>query len=348
MKKEFYQVLRQNMETSELVLLSVADGAYAGEKLLLSGETVIAADGLEDTEPLFLRKNLQELLPVAATKLAALEEGRVYCERIGNTRKLVLCGGGHVSAAILGMAKMLGFHVTVLDDRLSFVNEAAEKGADEVICDNFVHGLSQINGDKDTYFVIVTRGHRWDADCLREILKKEYAYVGMMGSKKRVFLLKRQLAEEGLPKEKLKNLHAPIGLSIDAETPEEIAVSVMAEIIQEKNREKKIIGYDQKTMRILTGEEETETPFVLATIISRCGSAPREIGTKMIIFSNGKLAGTIGGGCMESEVARAAIRLMRSEAPKQELITVDMTGADAEEEGMVCGGTIEVMLEVMA
>lgn len=88
---------------------------------------------------------------------------------------LVICGGGHVSIPMITIGKILGFYVSVLEDRPLFANHARRAGADQVICDTFYEALQQIEGSADTYFVVVTRGHRYDTECLRSILKKENA-----------------------------------------------------------------------------------------------------------------------------------------------------------------------------
>lgn len=348
MRKEFYRSLQENKERQDLVLLTVVDGTDKGEKILLTGNTIIEEDGIIRPEDSFLHRKKEMLLPLLTSKLVEMDGNKVYCEKIGSQPHLVICGGGHVSNAILQIGKMLGFTITVIEDRLSFANEAAKTGADEVVCDDFVHALSEMKSDGNTYFVVVTRGHKWDADCLREILKKEYAYVGMMGSKRRVILLKQLLEQEGYTREKLEELHSPIGMPIGAESPQEIAVSIWAEIIGERSGRKKSTGYDTKSLRILSGEDEEGTEIVLATIVARCGSAPREIGTKMIVFPDERIVGTIGGGCMESEVIREARYMLRNENEENELIKVDMSGADAQEEGMACGGTIWVNLEKLS
>ena len=222
-----------------------------------------------------------------------------------------------------------------------------------MLCEPFSDGPSKIRGDSDSWFIIVTRGHRYDTECLEAILRKPYAYVGMMGSRRRVAIVKDQLEAKGVCREALDGVHTPIGLKIGAETPEEIAVSVMAEIIQVKNAGS---GKDGKAERCRTGgyspelldavlDPDDSREKVLATIISRKGSAPRSVGTKMLIRADGTTVDTIGGGCIESEVIRKALLMMRAEDEGFRLCTVDMTADAAEDEGMVCGGVVEVMLE---
>ena len=269
---------------------------------------------------------------------------RIYRERIGRTPKMIICGAGHVSMPIIRMGKMLGFMVTVIEDRPKFADHARAAGADQVLCEPFADGLSKIRGDSDSWFIIVTRGHRYDTECLEAILRKPYAYVGMMGSRRRVAIVKDQLEAKGVCREALDGVHTPIGLKIGAETPEEIAVSVMAEIIQVKNAGSAKGGYSPELLDAVLNPEDSREK-VLATIITRKGSAPRSVGTKMLIRADGTTVDTIGGGCIESEVIRKALLMMRAENEGFRLCTVDMTADAAEDEGMVCGGVVEVMLE---
>lgn len=280
---------------------------------------------------------------------------KIYKERIGCTPKLIICGAGHVSIPIIRMGKMLGFAVTVIEDRPKFADNARAAGADRVFCLPFQEGLGEIAGDSDSWFVIVTRGHRYDTECLEAVLGKQYAYVGMMGSRRRVAIVKDQLEERGIRREILDGVHTPIGLKIGAETPEEIAVSVMAEIIQVKNVQSKEAGgkaggYSDEMLACILGTEDSRENIsvqkkVLATIISRKGSAPRGVGTKMLILEDGTAIDTIGGGCIESEIIQKALIMMRTDTPDFQICTVDMTAGQAEDEGMVCGGVVEVMLE---
>lgn len=274
-----------------------------------------------------------------------IEGQKFFIEHLKRQAHLVICGGGHVSQQVIELAGKVGFHVTVLEDRPYFADRAREAGADLVLCDAFEKSLQGIAGTPDTYFLVVTRGHRFDRACLEQILKKPYAYVGMMASRGRSALLKKQMAGDGFDRKALDEMHTPVGLSIHAETPEEIAVSIVAELIQIKNQTKKTAGYDSLLMEYLTGVKEPGQPKVLATIIARRGSAPRSIGTKMLVLGDGRIIGTIGGGCMESEVQHQCLRLLREENEKSRIVCADMTVSQAEDEGMVCGGTIDVFLE---
>ena len=325
----FYEELKTALALPEGDIWSetVLAGEHAGEKRLSCG----AGAGAEGEQKVKFLHDTES-------------QTRIYRERIGRTPKMIICGAGHVSMPIICMGKMLGFMVTVIEDRPKFADHARAAGAEQVLCEPFADGLSKIRGDSDSWFIIVTRGHRYDTECLEAILRKPYAYVGMMGSRRRVAIVKDQLEAKGLCREALDGVHTPIGLKIGAETPEEIAVSVMAEIIQVKNAGSGKGGYSPELLNAVLNPDDSREK-VLATIISRKGSAPRSVGTKMLIRADGTTVDTIGGGCIESEVIRKALLMMRAEDEGFRLCTVDMTADAAEDEGMVCGGVVEVMLE---
>lgn len=324
-------------------ILTVLEGENFGEKALFTDGTLrwesrtggffsgIAADvtGLEDTGVFFLSGI------------------RVFCEFTAREQKLVICGGGHVSIPVIRMARMIGCSVTVLEDRPSFAANAERAGADRVICRSFEEGLAEIPGDPDTFFVIVTRGHQHDQTCLRLIAEKEHAYIGMMGSRARTAKVKQALLDRGADPQVLESVHTPIGLPIGGETPEEIGVSIIAEIIQEKNRCQNRGGFTKEILKAILDEKEKDIKKVLATIVTKKGSSPREAGTKMLIFQDGRTVGTIGGGCLEADIFQRSLRLMSQESLPLVLYHADMTGKDAEEEGMVCGGMVDVLLEVL-
>lgn len=335
------------------VIAAVTEGSCLGYRCVLAGDEVVYEEGgslagakLPEIQMRFLELSQQIEKTCYKEIIIGDSVEKVFFEVLSATSRLVICGGGHVSLALVKIAKFLKFPVTVLEDRPMFANQIREAGADEVICDSFEHGLENIGSDSDTYFVIVTRGHRFDKVCLEHILKKSYAYVGMMGSRSRIQLLKKTMIEEGWQPEKLEELHAPIGLDIHSETPEEIAVSILSEIISIKNSQKRSEGFSEEIKEALRAPGRK----ILATIVMRKGSAPRQIGTKMVIAGGGTVKGTIGGGCAEAELMRIA-RNMLSEAAEREIlprvVRVNMTNQEAEDEGMVCGGIQDVFLEVV-
>lgn len=341
--QELYQIMADHMEKNKNMLATVIEGENTGKRLFFTEGRLVAESGEDWLSP----ELISRLAETEQSSIIEADGCRIFVELLGKPGKLVICGGGHVAQQAVILAKHTGFHVTVLEDRPFFADQARAAGADQVICDDFASALEKIPGGSDTYFLVVTRGHRYDGICLASILKKERAYVGMMASRKRGILLKKKLVEEGFPESEVELLHTPVGLSIHAETPEEIAVSIVAELIMVKNSIKKTSGYDKELLACLTGESNPDQKKALATIVARQGSAPREIGTKMAVLSDGRIIGTIGGGCMESRIRNQCLHMLKEENPKSRIMLEDMSGQEAEEEGLVCGGRIRVFLEVL-
>lgn len=341
---ELYKRMDENLQCKNNLLATVLEGADTGNRYFFSEGELLGQTGSSE-----LSEELKsQITETSQSGIYEIAGKNFFIEHLKQPVNLVICGAGHVAQQVILLAAKVGFDITVLEDRVSFAGEARRAGADRVICDNFEDALKQIPGSEDTYFLVVTRGHRYDRECLEAILKKTYAYVGMMASRGRSALLKKQMAEDGFDRKALDEIHTPVGLPINAETPEEIAVSIVSELIMEKNHMKKTSGYDSELMGYLTGKSEPGMKRALATIISRRGSAPRGVGTKMLVLEDGRIIGTIGGGCMESEVQHLCLRMLHEEHAGGRIFTVDMSASQAEEEGLVCGGTIRVFLEVVS
>lgn len=340
--KNFFEVISELYPYPDNRVVTVIEGEDLGAKSVFSNSEMI----FESKQGSFSPEMQKIILDQPTGKVINSENKKMFSESLGSGKKLVICGAGHVSIPIVKIGKMLGFHVTAIDDRALYADNARRAEADLVFCEEFGKALDGVNGDADTFFVIVTRGHRYDEVCLDKILKKEHAYIGMIGSKVRVRTLKEVFMEKGYTKEELDSIYAPIGLSIGAQTPEEISISIMGEIIQIKNRSGRNYAYPKEILDVIIKDKEKE-PKILATIVSRKGSAPRELGTKMLIYRDGRTVGTIGGGCVEGEVCEKARYQLTLGDKNPKLITADLTGRDAENEGMVCGGIIDILLEVI-
>jgi xanthine dehydrogenase accessory factor len=161
----------------------------------------------------------------------------VYLEPIKPVSSLLIFGGGHISFSLARLAKMLAYRVTVIDDRPEYANAERFPDADETIAEDFTSAIRRLTVNSSSYIVIVTRGHQSDGMVLEWAARTPAAYVGMIGSKRKVQTIFAHLKSQGITQEQLARIHAPIGLSIGAETPEEIAVSIMAEIIQVRRQE---------------------------------------------------------------------------------------------------------------
>ena len=335
--KNFFEVLSNSILDREKISFTVIKGEGLGEKALMSdGRFLFFSD-----EEGFLYSNSDKLSEIHKTGIFDISNSSIYAEKIGTEKKLIICGAGHVSMPIIKLAKMIGFNVTVIDDREFFINNAKNAGADFTICETFENALAKINGGDDYYFVIVTRGHRYDVECLHEIMKKRYAYVGMMGSKRRVKIVTENLISEGYNHDAVCEIHAPVGLSINAETPEEISISIMAEIIQIKNQNRNSEFPPAFLSEIL---ENKSGEKVLCTIVSKQGAGPRNVGTKMIYTSEEKILGTIGGGLVEAKVMEKAQEMFLEKNSAPALMKFNLTAGEGQE-GEVCGGTTEIFIE---
>lgn len=241
--------------------------------------------------------------------------------------KMVICGGGHVSRELVKMASCLDFSVKVMDEREEFANRERFVTAQEVICDSF-ENLEQYL-EPNAFYVIVTRGHKGDYQCVRTILSHSYQYLGMIGSRQKVRETFEKLQKDGFSEEQIQTIHAPIGLAIGAVTPAEIAVSILAEIIQEKNR-----THAASASRELLGLTEHG---MLCIIIEKHGSSPRGVGSMMFVDES-KTVDSIGGGAVELaaiEEARACHKAMIKE--------YQLNHKDSEKLGMICGGSNKVL-----
>jgi xanthine dehydrogenase accessory factor len=176
-----------------------------------------------------LRTRRSKLVDVAATNGCA----QLFVEVQHRLPTLLVVGAGHIALPLAQLGKMCDFNVVVLDDRASFANTERFPMADQVIAAPFETTLRDFSLDEDTYIVLVTRGHQHDVSSLLEVLDRPAAYIGMIGSRRRVRTVFQLLeTEKGIPRERTARVYSPIGLDIGSQTPAEIAVSIMAEIIK--------------------------------------------------------------------------------------------------------------------
>ena len=155
----------------------------------------------------------------------------VFVEPILSTAMIVVIGAGHVGKAVAHLAKWLGFRVAVSDDRAEFCNPETVPNADAYYPVPMAELVNQLKVTKQTYLVITSRGSSVDAAGMPNLLNSEAAYIGVIGSKRRWLTTVKALKEKGITEEKIAKVHSPMGLELHAETPEEIAVSIMAEIL---------------------------------------------------------------------------------------------------------------------
>jgi xanthine dehydrogenase accessory factor len=170
-----------------------------------------------------------------ATRVEPSGAPRVFLDPITGAQRLIIVGAGHIAQPLARVGSMLGFHVTVIDDRASFANRERFPNADQIIVRPFAAAIESLELDRHCYLLSVTRGHAFDEEVLRTALKRRNgAFIGMIGSRRRVRATLERIAEDGIPAAELDEVHAPLGADIGAETPAEIAVSIIAEIIRER------------------------------------------------------------------------------------------------------------------
>ncbi|BDR76078.1 XdhC family protein [Clostridium tetani] len=263
--------------------------------------------------------------------------------------RLIIFGGGHIARPLVEFSSRVGFSITVIDDRLSFANKSRFPEAEKVICESFSKSFDLIDFRESDFIVIITRGHKHDEMVLRKILNYDVKYVGMIGSRSKVRSILDRLLKEGFPKNKIDSVNSPIGLDIAAITPDEIAISILSQLISFKNKDIiKKLGKDFDFPELdkdiaMELSCESKIPRAILTILSSKGSVPRKAGAKMLVDFNGKTLGTIGGGCSEATVISSSKKVMLNKGFLIEHF--DMTGDRAESEGMVCGGTMDVLIE---
>jgi xanthine dehydrogenase accessory factor len=159
---------------------------------------------------------------------------QVFADVFAEPPEVVILGGGHVGRAVATIAQTLGYRITVIDDRTDFANKERFPQAYQVIAGDIEKSIDGHAANRNSAIVIVTRGHKYDYQALSAAARSQAGYIGLMGSRRKVALIYRQLLRDGVPEERLRDIHAPIGLDIGAVSPEEIAVSIMAEITMDR------------------------------------------------------------------------------------------------------------------
>ena len=240
MYNKIYEILEEKGRIKTAIIL---DGPDMGKKCIVrqpgnpdaaAQEKSLIPEQEEDRE--IWEKYLPLLNDARETKVITADGIRIFVEDYRKNPRLAIFGGGHVSQPTAHLGKMLGFHVTIMDDREDFVTKERFPEADELVYGDFKDLDQYIVPYENAYYVILTRGHLGDADCLRRLLKRPYEYLGMIGSKNKVRITRENLLKEGYSLEELDQVHAPIGIPLGGQLPEEIAVSIMAEIVKVKNQ----------------------------------------------------------------------------------------------------------------
>ena len=221
------RILAANQRGDEIVSVLCLRNA---QRILISSDDVrsgsLGSPELDDAAADIARSAFVERAPVLTDEL--------FAELHVPVETLLIFGAGHIAVPLAEIGVKLGFAVTVLDDRDEFATEARFPAEADVRVLDYDQPLRDVTIDRNSYIVLVTRAHKYDFDCLREVLTLETQprYIGMIGSRRRVRAAFTALLDGGIPREKLETVHAPVGIDIGAETPAEIAVSIAAELIR--------------------------------------------------------------------------------------------------------------------
>ena len=229
------------------------DGAYDGRGTVAMATLIKAPEGSDNRigAKLFIRedgstdgslgdegiereavKKALELMVHGSNEYVTTREGAEYfVEAYTTPPQMVLCGGGHVSKAIAPLAASLGFRVFVTDDREEFANAERFPEADMVVAKAPEEAFPELPINPNTFIIVATRGHRYDNVALEAASRTPASYVGLLGSKRKIILIYEDLVRSGVPEARVREIRAPVGLDIHARTPQEIAVSIMAEVL---------------------------------------------------------------------------------------------------------------------
>jgi xanthine dehydrogenase accessory factor len=186
----------------------------------------MAIDVMKSGKPILASFDLNDENSICGGKM------EVFIEPIVQSEKLFIFGAGHVGQVLCKMASMVGFSVIIIDEREEYANKSIVPEVDQIIVSDFTNSFQHLEIDDSSFVVIMTRNHAFDETVLELACQTKAKYIGMIGSKKKVRETFDNLRKKGISEEKLSSIHSPIGLDIGSETPAEIAVSILAEMIQ--------------------------------------------------------------------------------------------------------------------
>ena len=214
------------------VVNAVDGGPALGSKLLLRSDgTVSGSFGNAEFDAQVIEVS-RKVADIGANESFNLSDGtEVFADGFTTPPTLVMVGGGHVGKATADLAYSLGYRVYLVDDRPEFCNEERFPYAEERVIETYDKWTDHLDLNVNSFVVVATRGHRFDDMALESALKTRARYIGVLGSRRKTIMIYRRLLQQGVPLERIKEVYAPIGLNIGAVEPEELAVSIMSEII---------------------------------------------------------------------------------------------------------------------
>lgn len=235
-EKRVHGVLATLCGSGSSVCTEIARFWITGENLKNSSDQIPAEVFKAATEMLSSR-NPDEFREIVIRGLKEGEEKLAFLESVVPQPQLIIAGAGHVGKALSHLGKLLDFEVTVWDDRPEFANKINLPDADKILAGSLDESLGNVIAERNTFMVIVTRGHKKDADVLRKFIGSDAGFIGMIGSRKKIVLVRESFLKNGwATAEQWAKIHTPIGLEIGSKTVQEIAVSIAAQLIQVRNQ----------------------------------------------------------------------------------------------------------------
>ncbi|GAB4141672.1 MAG: hypothetical protein Tsb009_11490 [Planctomycetaceae bacterium] len=233
--ESFSDLISADQGCTEAIIVDAekAGGGVAGDRYLLDNNDAIVASRANSEPPACLVDNLK---PHHERRRPYVVAGISYLPLTRRCRLLIV-GGGHVGQKVAELAAGCNFDIWVVDDREQYCNPERFPQAKRLIVDDIDTALSGLEVDANTFCIIVTRGHNHDEEALYHLAETDAFYVGMIGSKRKIKLIFEDLLREGISREALRKVHAPLGFDIGSQTVPEIAVSIVAELIAHRNLE---------------------------------------------------------------------------------------------------------------
>lgn len=237
----FYQAICDGLQKNKKSwLVTIIDGENEVCQCIIKNDGTILGELKENIDRETIKKHA---LTTKKHEVLINEKNQtIIFELFGDMSKAYICGAGHVAYKTQPLLNNVGFHTVVIDDREKFANKERFPKADEIfVLDSFEGVFDKMDIDQDSYIIIVTRGHEFDKTVLSQAMKTDAAYIGMIGSRTKIDGIYKTLLEEGFTMNDIQKIHSPIGIAIQADTPEEIAVSITAELIQVRAKANEIL-----------------------------------------------------------------------------------------------------------
>lgn len=242
----YRELLRMGTGCTEAVVIdtSKAEGAHVGDRFLFDENNNLVASRCHGNAPSKLHQNL---CPISERRRPYVADGVSYLTQLQRCR-LVIVGGGHVGQKVAALAADVDFDVWIVDDREQYCNQERFPHAKRLIVGDIDSSLSGLDIDSNTFCIIVTRGHNHDEEALYHLAETSARYVGMIGSRRKIKMIFEDLLKDGISREALAKVKAPLGFDIGSQTVPEIAVSIVAELVAHRNLGEPVQAHRQASL----------------------------------------------------------------------------------------------------